>query len=137
VPAPRDRASGGDRQPFEYAIIRVVPRVERGEALNAGIVLMCRPRRFVAAQVELDETALRALAPDCDPEDVRAHLEAIAAIARGDADAGPIAALSLAERFHWLVAPSSTIIQPSEVHTGLTADPAATLEHLVETLVRR
>ena len=78
-----------------------------------------------------------AMAPDCDPEIVREHLAAIEAIAAGDPDAGPIAALSAPERFHWLVSPSSTIIGPSEVHTGLTADPAATLEHLFRTLVRR
>jgi len=128
-------ASDPRRVPFEYAIVRVVPRVERGERLNAGIVLSCRPRRFLAARVRLDETRLRALDPDTDPEQVRAHLEAIERIARGDADAGPIARLTRPERFHWLVAPSSTIIQPSEVHPGLCADPAAELEHLFATLV--
>lgn len=132
-----DAQPGAARHPFEYAIVRVVPRVERGEAFNAGIVLMCRPLRFLGARVELDERALVALAPDCDPEIVRDHLAAIVRIAEGDPDAGPIAALSAPERFHWLVAPSSTIIQPSPVHTGLTADPAATLEHLVRTLVHR
>jgi hypothetical protein len=136
VPA-RPEAEAPVRHPFEYAIVRVVPRVERGEAVNAGIVLMCRPRRFLGARVELDERVLVAMAPDCDPEIVRDHLEAIVRIADGDPAAGPIAALSLPERFHWLVSPSSTIIQPSPVHTGLTADPAATLEHLVRTLVRR
>lgn len=125
------------RKPFEYAIVRVVPRVERGEAFNAGIVMMCRPARFLGAKVLLDDAVLVAMAPDCDPDVVRAHLEAIAGIAAGDASNGPIARLSLAERFHWLVAPSSTIIQPSEVHTGLTDDPAATLEHLFRTLVQR
>ena len=125
------------RKPFEYAIVRVVPRVERGEAFNAGIVLMSRPHRFLGARVELDAAVLTALAPDCDPQIVLAHLETIERIAAGDAAAGPIAALSMAERFHWLVAPSSTIIQPSEVHTGLTDDPASTLEHLFRTLVRR
>jgi hypothetical protein len=125
------------RKPFEYAIVRVVPRVERGEAFNAGIVLMCRSRRFLGAVTELDEALLVAMRPDCDPEIVRAHLHAIEAVAAGAAHAGPIAALPLPERFHWLVSPSSTIIQPSEVHTGLTADPAATLDHLFRTLVRR
>lgn len=133
MPGPPDPG----RHPFEYAVVRVVPRVERGEALNAGIVLMCRPRRFLGARVELDERVLVALAPDCDPGAVREHLESIAGIAAGEPDAGPIARLSQPERFHWLVAPSSTIIQPSEVHTGLTADPEATLEHLFRTLVRR
>ncbi len=127
----------GPRKPFEYAIVRVVPRVDRGEAFNAGIVLMSRPHRFLGAQVELDPAVLAALAPDCDPDNVRAHLDGIVRIADGDGAAGPIAALSMGERFHWLVAPSSTIIQPSEVHTGLTDDAAATLEHLFRTLVRR
>ena len=127
----------GPREPFEYAIVRVVPRVERGEAFNAGIVLMSRPHRFLAARTHLDEAVLVALAPDCDPDAVRAHLAAIEAVAAGAPDAGPIAALSGPERFHWLVSPSSTIIQPSEVHTGLTAEPGSTLEHLFRTLVRR
>lgn len=145
--APDGRPSAGDgsaskgasaaRQPFEYAIVRVIPRVERGEGVNAGIVLMCRPRRFLAAAMALDEALVTALAPDCDLPDVRAHLDLIVAIAAGDPDAGPIAGLTLAERFHWLVSPSSTIIQPSPVHTGLTEDPAGTLAHLVRTLVRR
>ena len=127
----------GPRKPFEYAIVRVVPRVDRGESFNAGIVLMSRPHRFLGARVELDPSVLAALAPDCDPDNVRAHLETIVRIADGDASAGPIAALSLPERFHWLVAPSSTIIQASDVHTGLTADALATLEHLFRTLVQR
>jgi hypothetical protein len=125
------------RSPFEYAIVRVVPRVERGEAFNAGIVLMCRAKRFLGARVHLEEALLVAMNPDCDPDVVRAHLAAIEGIASGAPDAGPIAKLSMAERFHWLVSPSSTIIQPSAVHTGLTADPAATLDHLVRTLVLR
>jgi hypothetical protein len=125
------------RHPFEYAIVRVVPRVERGEAFNAGIVLHSRPHRYLGARTRLDAAVLVALAPDCDPEIVRAHLEAIERIAAGDPAGGPIAALSSPERFHWLVSPSSTIIQPSEVHTGLTADPAATLDHLFRTLVLR
>ncbi len=125
------------RSPFEYAIVRVVPRVERGEAFNAGIVLMSRARRFLGARVELDPDLLASMWSDCDPEIVRDHLEAIVGIADGDPAAGPIAALPAPERFHWLVSPSSTIIQPSAVHTGLTADPAATLEHLFRTLVRR
>jgi hypothetical protein len=121
--------------PFAYAIVRVVPRVERGERLNAGIVLLCRTRRFLGARMRLDEARLRSLDPACDVEEVRAHLDLIRRIAMGDPSAGPIAALSQAERFHWLVAPSSTVIAPSAVHAGLTADPAATLEHLVRTLV--
>ena len=121
--------------PFQYAIVRVVPRVERGECLNAGVVLFCRPRRFLAVRVALDEDRLRALAPDVDLESVRDHLAALVRIAAGDPAAGPIAALPASERFHWLVAPSSTTIQSSEVHTGLSDDPAAELERLVARLV--
>jgi hypothetical protein len=122
--------------PFEYAIVRVVPRVDRGESMNAGIVLHSRARRFLDARVELDDAVLAALAPDCDPEEVRAHLAAIPRISAAEPGAGPIARLTRPERFHWLVAPSSTMVQASAVHTGLTDDPAATLEHLFETLVR-
>ena len=138
MPAPREAtAAGAARSPFEYAIVRVVPRVERGEGFNAGIVLMCRPRRFLGARTALDERLLVAMAPDCDPEAIRGHLDALEAVAAGRADGGPIASLPMPERFHWLVSPSSTIIAVSEVHTGLTADPAATLEHLFRTLVLR
>ena len=130
-----DAAPEPTRQPFQYAIVRVVPRVERGELMNAGIVLLCRPRRYLGARTWLDETRLSALDPDGDAAGIRDHLAAIERIAAGDPVGGPIAALSQPERYHWLVAPSSTIIQPSEAHTGLTADPAATLEHLFTTLV--
>jgi hypothetical protein len=126
---------GSRRSAFAYAIVRVVPRVERGECVNAGIVLFCRSRRFLGARIGLDETRLRALAPDADVEGVRAHLDVIAAIASGDPAAGPIAVLTQAERFHWLTSPVSTIVQPSAVHPGLTGDPAATLAHLFDTLV--
>jgi len=121
---------------FQYAIVRVVPRVERGECLNAGVIMLCRPRRFLASKVGLDEARLRAIAPDADPAAILPHLEAIERIAAGDPSAGPIARLTAAERFHWLVAPSSTVIQPSEVHTGLCEDPAEELEHLFDRLVR-
>ena len=124
------------RVPFEYAIVRVLPRVERGEGFNAGIVLMCRPRRFLGARVHLDQALLVAMSPDCDPEVVRAHLNGVVAVAEGRSDGGPIAALSLPERFHWLVSPSSTVIQPSEVHTGLCDDPAEELAHLFDRLVQ-
>ena len=123
------------RSVFQYAIVRVVPRVERGETLNVGIVLLCRPRRFLGARIALDARRLAALAPDLDPATVRPHLDAIERVAAGDPTAGPIASLGQAERFHWLVAPASTIIQPSPVHTGLCDDPAAELEHLLATLV--
>ena len=120
---------------FQYAIVRVVPRVERGECLNVGVILLCRARRFLAARMVLDERRLAALAPGLDPASLRPHLEAVERIAAGDPAAGPIARLGTAERFHWLVAPSSTMIQASEVHTGLCDDPAAELDHLVATLV--
>jgi hypothetical protein len=125
------------REPFQYAIVRVVPHVERGEFLNAGVVLFCRPLRFLGARVSLDERALAALAPDCAPEPVRDQLAAVEAVAAGADGGGPVAALPLSERFHWLVAPASTIVQPSPVHTGLTSDPAAELERLFATLVAR
>jgi hypothetical protein len=122
--------------PFQYAIVRVVPRVERGECVNAGVVVFCRPRRFLEARVELDEARLRALAPDVDLDAVHSHLDALRRIAAGDPGAGAIAALPASERFHWLVAPSSTIIQCSPVHTGLTDDPERELERLLAQLVR-
>ena len=123
------------RNAFQYAIIRLLPRVERGESLNVGVILLCRPTRFLAARIALDERRLAALAPDLDPATVRPHLDAIERIAAGDPMAGPIARLDQGERFHWLVSPSSTIIQPSAVHTGLCDDPAAELDRLVATLV--
>ena len=121
--------------PFQYAIVRVVPQVERGECVNAGVVLFCRPRRFLAARIALDEDRLRALAPDADLEGLRGHLAALERIAAGDPAAGPIAALPASERFHWLVAPSSTTIQCGPVHTGLSDNPAAELERLAARLV--
>ena len=122
--------------PFQYAVVRVVPRVERGESINAGVILLCRPRRYLAARVALDHGRLRALAPDVDPATIEAHLGLIERVAAGDATAGPIAALGIGERFHFLVAPSSTVIQPSEVHTGLCEDPAVELDRLFDELVR-
>jgi hypothetical protein len=125
------------REDFQYAILRVVPHVERGECLNAGVVLFSRRLGFLAARTELDEAALAAVAPDCEPAAVRAHLETLERVAAGAEDGGPIAALPASERFHWLTAPSSTIVQSSAVHTGLTSDPAGELEHLFERLVSR
>ena len=123
------------RNAFQYAIVRILPRVERGESLNVGVVLLCREKGFLGARIALDEKRLAAFAPDLDPASIRPHLDAIERIAAGDTLAGPIAQLGQAERFHWLVSPSSTIIQPSEVHAGLCDDPAAELDHLVATLV--
>ena len=125
-------------EPFTYAVLRVVPAVERGELVNVGVILMCRPCRYLGVKVALGDRqlgALAALAPDLDIDGVRAHLATLERIAAGDPAGGPIAALSLAERYHWLVAPSSTIVGPGEQHTGLTEDPAATLEHLFRRLV--
>ena len=123
------------RNQFQYAVIRVVPAVERGEFVNAGVVLLCRPRPFLGAKVALDEARLRAIAPDADPATIAPHLAAIERIAAGDPAAGPIARLTPAERFHWLVAPSSTVVQASEVHSGVCDDPAVELERLFERLV--
>jgi hypothetical protein len=121
--------------PFSYAVLRVVPRVERGEQINVGVIVFCRPLDYVAARTHLDERRLAALAPDVDAAAVRAHLAAIERIAAGDPDAGPIAQLDTTARFHWLTAPSSTIVQPSEVHTGLCDDPPAQLDRLFRELV--
>jgi hypothetical protein len=121
--------------PFTYAILRVVPRVERGECFNAGVVLFCRQRDFLAVKVGLDERRLAALAPDVSAAHVREHLDALVRVAAGSPDGGAIAQLPPSERFGWLVAPSSTIIQPSAVHTGLSGDPQATLDALFAELV--
>ncbi len=123
------------RSPFQYAMLRVVPRIERGECLNAGVVLFARTLDFLGVTVALDEERLRCLAPDVDPAPIAAQLRGLARIGEGDPTAGPIARLTRPQRFHWLVAPSSTVVQPSEVHTGLCDDPARTLEHLVARLV--
>jgi hypothetical protein len=123
---------------FQYAVVRVVPRIERGEFINAGVVLFCRQRRFLAARTRLDERALAALSGECDAAEVRSQLATLEAVAAGDESAGgAVAAMPQSERFHWLTAPASTIVQPSPVHTGLTADPAAELEHLFAALVSR
>jgi hypothetical protein len=119
---------------YDYALIRVVPRVERGECINVGVVLFCRTRTYLGARIALDEARLLALFPFANVEGIRGELRAIAKIAKGDPEAGPIAALSQAERFHWLVSPRSTIVQPSPVHSGLCDDPAAALEHLFATM---
>lgn len=122
-------------QPFAYAILRVVPSVERGERLNVGVALFCRRHDFLDLRVHLDVARLSALAPDVDPKPIRSRLDALCDVVRGDERGGTLAALAPSERFGWLVAPSSTILQPSEVHTGMTADPRATLDRLFETLV--
>ncbi|MBX3012613.1 MAG: DUF3037 domain-containing protein [Caldilineaceae bacterium] len=116
---------------YDYAYIQVVPRVERCEFINAGVILFCRTKRFLNAAVQLDEERLRALAPYLSPRLVRTHLELIPRICAGE---GPIGQMERAERFHWLVAPHSTIIQSSPVHSGLCSDPAVALATLTEQL---
>jgi hypothetical protein len=122
---------------FDYAVVRVVPRVDREEFVNAGVVLFCSERDFLGARVELDHERVRALFPDADLALVEEHLAAVTRVAAGGEGSGPIGKLSRRERFHWLVAPRSTIIQVSPVHSGLCDDPERALEHLVERMVRR
>jgi hypothetical protein len=121
--------------PFAYLILRVVPSVERGERLNVGVVLFCRQLGFLGARVGLDHARLTALDADVPVPDLADHLDALVRVTDGAPGAGPIAALPPSERFGWLAAPSSTIVQPSEVHTGLCHDAAATLDALYDRLV--
>ena len=122
---------------FDYAIVRVVPRVERGEFLNAGVILHCRTQRYLGARTRLDTSKLLALCPGAaaDIDEIERHLAAILIICEGRPEGGPIAALPSPERFHWLVAPRSTVIQVSPVHSGLCDDPAAALDKLFQRLV--
>jgi hypothetical protein len=124
-----------ERSSYDYAIIRVVPRVERGERINVGIILFCRTRGFLGVLTHLDESRLLALAPHIDLEAVRGQLRLIDLIGAGNPEAGSLAQMSLSERFHWLVSPRSTIIQTSPVHCGLCSDPEAALKHLLQTMV--
>jgi hypothetical protein len=120
---------------FAYTVLQVVPDVERGERLNAGVVLFCRRRSFLAARVGLDDARLAALAPGCDPAGLRAALGALVAVAAGEDAGGALARLDPSERVGWLAAPAATVIQPTAVHTGLTEDPAAELDRLFARLV--
>jgi Protein of unknown function (DUF3037) len=122
---------------YDYAIIRVVPRVERQEMINVGAILSCPDVDFLEARIEVDEIRLRALDDAIDIDAVRSHLALIPAVCKGHPDTGELAQLPQRQRFHWLVSPRSTIIQMSPVHTGRTSDPAATLEHVLDTMVRR
>ncbi len=122
-------------EPFQYAVVRVVPRVEREEFINAGVIVFCRACGYLAARTALDVERLRAIDPQADPEAIDAQLAAITMIAAGDPDAGPLAALPQSERFHWLAAPASTVVQTSQTHSGICVDPAQTLEHLFARLV--
>ena len=122
---------------FDYCVVRVVPRVERGEFINAGVIVSCAAAGFLQAAIELDEARLLVLDPDADLAGIGAALAAIPRICAGGRDAGPLGALSVRERFHWLVAPRSTVIQTSPVHTGRCDSPRAQLDHLMQRMVRR
>lgn len=125
-------------EPFEYAVLRVAPRVERGELVNVGVVVFCRTRGYLGAKLELSATrlaTLRALAPEIDADAILGHLDSIRRVVAGDETAGPIARLAAPERFRWLTSPASTMIQPSDVHGGVAEDPAAALEELFERFV--
>ncbi|MGA0612857.1 DUF3037 domain-containing protein [Caldimonas sp. KR1-144] len=125
-----------DRCTYDYAVVRVVPRVERGEFVNAGVIVACTARGFLQARIELDEQRLLALDPSADLEPIRQALAAIPAICAGGAAAGPIGKLSLRERFDWLVAPRSSSIQTSPVHVGRCDELGSAMEQLLERLVR-
>lgn len=120
---------------YDYAVIRVVPKVDREEFINAGVIISCPDKSFLEARVKLNEARLLALDPSLDLDLVNTHLATIPTICRGGDDAGPIGQLPQRKRFHWLVAPRSTVIQTSPVHTGRCADPVSALEHLMKTMV--
>ncbi|HSY41586.1 MAG TPA: DUF3037 domain-containing protein [Polyangia bacterium] len=124
-----------ERRAFDYVIVQVVPRVDRDERLNVGVILFCPTAGYLGCRIALDEERLRALAPDVDLAALESQLEAVRAVAAGAPSAGPIASLPPSERFHWLSAPRSTIVQPTSPHAGLCDDPAAALEHLFQTVV--
>lgn len=117
--------------PYRYAVVRIVPRVDREEFVNAGVIVFSPERRYLAAEVRVSEERLRALWPALDVDGVRCHLEAVRRICRGDAAGGPIACMPLKERFHWLTAPRSTVIQMSPVRTGLSDGLEAELLRLL------
>ena len=121
---------------YDYAVIRVVPRVEREEFVNVGVIVSCPTSGLLEAGIELDPARVRALDPQLDLDTVRAHLAAIATICRGGPDSGPIGQLPARARFHWLTARRSSIIQMSPVHTGRSRAPAGILEHLLTRMVR-
>lgn len=126
---------GGGLTSFEYFVLRCVPRVDRQEFLNVGVVLYSQESRFLEAACRVAPDRLLALGPGVDIEDIDLHLQTIALICRGDPEGGPAAALGERQRFDWLAAPRSTVVQPGPVHSGLTADPAAELNHLLDRLV--
>lgn len=120
---------------FDYATVRVVPRVEREEFMNVGVIVFCRVRRYLDARIALNRRRLAAFAPELDLDALEQHLAIIPRVAAGGRHAGPIGVLPLADRFHWLVAPRSAIVQVSPVHCGMCSDPATVLDHLVAALV--
>jgi hypothetical protein len=134
---PADASPPNTEFTYDYAVIRVVPRVERGESINVGVILSCPEISFLEARIELDAPRLLALDDSLDIDAIRTSLATIPLICRGGPGAGSIGALPQRNRFHWLVSPRSTVIQPSAVHTGRTADPAAALDRLIDTMVRR
>jgi len=123
------------REPFAYALLRVIPDVQRGEGINAGVLLYCRGHNFLRLRAAVPEEKLRALDAELDLQAVAAQLRALELVAAGDAGGGPVAAGPQSARFHWLVAPTSTVVQPSAVHTGLCEDPGRTLDRLFRQLV--
>lgn len=125
-----------DHCSYDYAIVRVVPRVERQEFINIGVIVSCPAKDFLAARIEFDEVRLQAFDPTVDLDAVRRHADSIVRICQGGPDAGPIGKLTQRERFHWLVAPRSTIIQMSPAHSGQCDEPTKVLEHLVKKMVR-
>ncbi|POX47623.1 DUF3037 domain-containing protein [Streptomyces sp. Ru71] len=127
---------GGGRDVYEYALLRVVPRVERGECINAGVLVYCRAQAYVGARTHLDEARLRALDPEADVPGIRAALRAVEEVCGGGPGAGQASGDDAGRRFRWLIAPRSTIVQPGPVHTGLTSDPSTETERLLNLLVR-
>ena len=119
-----------ERRAFDYVLVQVVPRVDRDERLNAGVIVYCAEAAFLGCRLALDETRARAFAPELDVAGVMRQLDAIRAVCAGDPAAGPVAALSPSERFHWLAAPRSTVVQPSPAHVGVCDDPAAALDRI-------
>jgi Protein of unknown function (DUF3037) len=126
----------GERHLFEYAVVRVVPRVERGESINAGLLLYCRPVDYLGCRVHLDRDRLRAVDPAADVAAIEAALDALSRVCAGSPGAGPVAGEDIGRRFRWLTAPRSTVVQPGPIHTGLTADPDAEADRLLDLLVR-
>ena len=125
------------RSPFDYAVVRVVPDIEREEFLNAGLILFCRARQYLRARAALDTDALGAVHPDSDVVAIGEQLRFLEAVAAGTLEAAPFATMSQSERFHWLTTPRSTLVQPGPLHAGMSDDPDATFEHLFGVLVSR